>query len=113
VTVGADRWNRLPQDVRDDLIRIAKEVQEFSYAEADRMDRTLLDELAPNVEINEVNRESFVQASDPVYEQFAREIPEGREWIDRTFALEEELLMESGVPADAIPPSGAESFIAP
>jgi tripartite ATP-independent transporter DctP family solute receptor len=113
VTVGADRWNRLPQDVRDDLIRIAKEVQEFSYAEADRMDRTLLDELAPNVEINEVYRESFVQASDPVYEQFAREIPEGREWIDRTFALEEELLMESGVPADAIPPSGAESFIAP
>lgn len=100
VTVGADRWDRLPQDVRDDLIRIAREVQTFSYAEADRMDRSLLDQLAPDVEINEVNRESFIEASGPVYDQFATEIPEGRGWIDETFALEEELLMEAAEPMD-------------
>jgi hypothetical protein len=77
------------------------------------MDRTLLDELAPDVEINEVNRESFIQASDPVYEQFAREIPEGREWIDRTFALEDELLMEAGAPAESVSPSGAAPAAVP
>jgi TRAP-type C4-dicarboxylate transport system substrate-binding protein len=103
VTVGAERWARLPGDVRDDLVRIAREVQEFSYAEADRMDQTLLAQLAPDVEINEVNRESFILASDPVYEQFAREVPEGREWIDRTFVLEEDLPVETGVATDTVP----------
>jgi tripartite ATP-independent transporter DctP family solute receptor len=92
VTVGAARWDRLPQDVRDDLARIAREVQEFSYAEADRMDRSLLDLLGPDVEINEANRQSFIDASGPIYDQFAREIPTGREWIDMTFALAEEVL---------------------
>jgi tripartite ATP-independent transporter DctP family solute receptor len=113
VTVGADRWERLPEDIRADLTRIAREAQEFSYAEADRMDRTLLEELAPDVEINEVNRESFIQASGPVYEQFAREIPEGREWIDRTFALEDEMLTDGGSPADSASPSAADSATVP
>jgi tripartite ATP-independent transporter DctP family solute receptor len=113
VTVGAERWARLPENVRSDLVRIAREVQEFSYAEADRMDQTLLAQLAPDVEINEVNRESFVLASDPVYEQFASEIPEGREWIDRTFVLEDELLVETGVSADTVPMTDAEPVPSP
>jgi TRAP-type C4-dicarboxylate transport system substrate-binding protein len=39
------------------------------------------------MEFNEADREAFVAASKPVYEQFAAEVEGGQELIDRALAL--------------------------
>ncbi len=72
VTVGTRKWEQLAQDVRDTIQRIAQEMQPFVYEHAARMDAEILAAMeAGGTKINEVDREAFVAASQPVYEEFA------------------------------------------
>jgi len=90
VTVGTDRWSRLPEDVRRILEETARETQAFVYATAERMDTELLQELrAANVSINEPLYDSFVEASQTVYEEFGDSVPSGGALLDHAFSLAE------------------------
>jgi tripartite ATP-independent transporter DctP family solute receptor len=88
VTVGAKRWAGLPADVRGTLEAAAKETQAFVYSTAAREDDELLAKIkAAGVQINTPNKDAFVAASKPVYEQFAQEVKGAKEVIDRAIAL--------------------------
>jgi tripartite ATP-independent transporter DctP family solute receptor len=88
VTVGANKWATLPADVRQVLEDVAKETQNFVYEKAARDDEELLGKIkAANVAVNTPNKDAFVAASKPVYEEFANEVKGSKEVIDRAIAL--------------------------
>ena len=39
------------------------------------------------MEVNRVDRDAFVKASAPIYEQFAQEVAGGKEMVDKAIAL--------------------------
>jgi tripartite ATP-independent transporter DctP family solute receptor len=88
VTVGAKKWATLPADVRKVLEDTAKDMQAFVYEKAARDDEELLGKIkAAGVEVNSPNKDAFVAASRPVYEEFAKEVAGSKEIIDRAIAL--------------------------
>ena len=88
VTVGAKKWDSLPADVRKVLEETAKETQSFVYERAAKEDEELLGKIkAAGVQVNAPNKDAFVKASAPVYEEFAKEVPGSKEVIDRAIAL--------------------------
>lgn len=88
VTVGTKKWESLPADVRKILEDTAKETQAFVYDKAAKDDDDLLGKIkAAGVAVNTPNKDAFVAASKPVYEEFAKEVPGAKEVIDRAVAL--------------------------
>jgi TRAP-type C4-dicarboxylate transport system substrate-binding protein len=88
VTVGTKKWESLPADVRKILEDTAKETQAYVYDKAAKDDDELLGKIkAAGVAVNTPNKDAFVKASAPVYEEFAKEVPGSKEVIDRAIAL--------------------------
>jgi tripartite ATP-independent transporter DctP family solute receptor len=88
VVVGAKKWAALPADVRKILEDTAKETQAYVYETAEKDDTDLLNKLkAAGMQVNTPNKEAFITASKPVYEEFAKEVPGSKELIDRAIAL--------------------------
>jgi TRAP-type C4-dicarboxylate transport system substrate-binding protein len=74
--------------VRKILEDTAKETQAFVYEKAAKDDEDLLGKIkAAGVQVNTPNKDAFIAASKPVYEDFAKEVPGSREVIDRAIAL--------------------------
>jgi len=70
-------WQRLPADVRTTMEKIAGEMGDVSRQEGERLDRELQEKIAQKSKINEVDKEAFIKASAPVYEEFGKEVPGG------------------------------------
>jgi tripartite ATP-independent transporter DctP family solute receptor len=88
VTVGAKKWASLPADVRSTLESVAKETQQFVYDKAAKDDEDLLGKLkAGGMQVNTPNKDAFIAASRPVYDEFAKEVKGAKELIDRAIAL--------------------------
>lgn len=88
VVVGTRRYNTLPADVRKVLEDTARETQVFVYAEAARGDTELLAKLKQSgMQVNEVNKEAFINASKTIYEEFGKEVAGAKPLIDKAVAL--------------------------
>jgi TRAP-type transport system periplasmic protein len=87
-TVGAKKWASLPAEVRKTLEGVAKETQAFVYQEAAKAEDDLLQKLkSGGMQANTPDKNAFVAASKPVYEEFAKEVKGAKEVIDRAIAL--------------------------
>jgi TRAP-type C4-dicarboxylate transport system substrate-binding protein len=42
---------------------------------------------AAGIKVNDANKDAFIAASKPVYEEFARDVPSAKAVIDRAIAL--------------------------
>lgn len=90
VTVGTKRWEKLPEDVRSEIERIAKETQGFVYETAAEMDNDLLTKLKEGgVTVNEADKDAFIAASDSIYKEFATSVDGGQEMVDKAQSLAE------------------------
>lgn len=88
LAAGARRFNALPADVRQILEQAARETQAYVYEQAARLDNELLDKIkAAGVRVNEADKDAFIAASRPVYEEFAKEVPDGGKLVERAIAL--------------------------
>ncbi|HSC94262.1 MAG TPA: TRAP transporter substrate-binding protein [Burkholderiales bacterium] len=88
VTVGAKRWASLPADVRKTLEAVAKDTQKFVYSEAAKDEGQLLGKIkAAGVQVNEANKNAFITASKPIYDEFSKEVSGAKALIDRAIAL--------------------------
>ena len=88
LTVGTKRWAALPADVRKVLADTAKETQAFVYETAARDEEDLLGKLKQaGMQVNDVDKDAFVAASKPIYDEFAKEVPGAAAAIDRANAL--------------------------
>ncbi len=87
-TVGAKKWATLPPDVRKILEDTAKETQAYVYQVAEKAETELLGTItAAGVKSNVPNKDAFVAASKPVYEEFAKEVAGSKAVIDKAIAL--------------------------
>jgi tripartite ATP-independent transporter DctP family solute receptor len=87
VTAGAS-WSRLPADVQKTLSDTAKEMQPVVYKIAADLDESLLKKLKDaGMQVNEADKDAFIKASKPIYDEFAQEVPGGKELIDKSLAL--------------------------
>jgi len=88
LTVGKTKWETLPPDVRKILEDTAKETQAYVYEEAAKDEADLLAKLKQGgMQVNDVDKDAFIVASKPIYEEFGKEVPGAKEVIDRAVAL--------------------------
>lgn len=89
LTAGSEKFAKLPPDIQATLVQLARETQQYTYDMAGQMDEDIMAELAKSgIQTNEADRESFLGASRDIYEQFSKEVPGARDWIERALALE-------------------------
>jgi TRAP-type C4-dicarboxylate transport system substrate-binding protein len=87
VTAGAS-WSKLPADVQKILKDTAAEMQPEVYKIAAGLDESLLKKLTDaGMQVNEADKDAFIKASKPIYEEFAKEVSGGQELIDKSLAL--------------------------
>ena len=88
LVVGSRKYERLPADVRKTLEDVARETQAFVYETARKQESELLDKLKQSgIQVNEVDKGAFVEASKPIYEEFGQEVAGAKALIDRAIAL--------------------------
>jgi tripartite ATP-independent transporter DctP family solute receptor len=88
LVVGTKKWPSYPAGVRKILEVTAKETQAYVYEKAAKDDEDLLVKMkAAGIQINNANKDAFIAASKPVYEEFAKEVPGAKAVIDRAIAL--------------------------
>ncbi len=88
VVVSARKWKTLPKDVRKVLEQTASDMQSFVYKTAAAKDKELLGKLkAGGIQVNEADKQAFIKASKPIYDEFSKEVPSGREMIDTALKL--------------------------
>jgi TRAP-type transport system periplasmic protein len=88
VVAGAS-WNRMSKDVQKILSDTAIEMQPVVYKMAADLDAKLLDQIKknPNIKVNEADKEAFIKASKPIYDEFSKEVKGGHELIEKALAL--------------------------
>ena len=88
VVTSVRRWNALPPDVRKGLSEAARETQAYVYKTGAQQDEELLGKLKQaGMKVNDADKAAFRAASKPIYEEFAKETPNGKEMIDKAASL--------------------------
>lgn len=87
-TASLRRFRGYPEAVQRAILEEAAAVQDWTYELAERLETEVRDKLiAAGMQFNQSDREAFVAASKPVYDQFAAEVPGGAALIERALAL--------------------------
>lgn len=74
---------KLPEDVQAVLRKCGKESQDYVYKEAARMEEELLKNLKDGgIQVNEADKNAFIAASKPIYDEFAATVKGGQELVD-------------------------------
>ena len=85
---GKNRFGSLPADVQAALTEAARETQAYVYEQAAKLDDELLAKIkAAGVQVNNADKDAFIAASKDVYEEFAKEVPDGGKLVDKAIAL--------------------------
>lgn len=81
-------WSRLSPDVQKILADTAKEMEKVAYEMAADFDRDLLEKMKKaDIKVNEADKDAFIAASKAIYEEFAKEVPDGKALVDQAIAL--------------------------
>lgn len=86
-TVGEKFWQGLPPDIRETIAKIAVEMGDVARAEGARFDKELGDKICSQLKCNDADKEAFIKASAPVYDEFSKENKQGGELIKRVQSL--------------------------
>ena len=88
VVVSDKHFAALPKDVQDALAQCAADTQDFVYETAAQLETDLLQKLKDGgIEVNEADKAAFIEASKPIYEEFAASVTGGQEMIDTVQGL--------------------------
>ena len=88
VLVSAKHFAKLPEDVQADLMAAAEESQDAVYEMAAQLETELLQNLIDGgITVNEADKAAFVEASKPVYDEFASSVDGGAELIETVLSL--------------------------
>ncbi len=88
LAAGKSKFASLPADVQAILTQAAKDTQAYVYEQAAKLDNELLDKIkAAGVKVNEADKDAFIAASKSVYDEFAKDVPDGGKLVDKAIAL--------------------------
>ncbi|MEQ8355207.1 MAG: TRAP transporter substrate-binding protein [Kiloniellaceae bacterium] len=83
-------FSALPQDVQAELNKCAASTQDFTYETAAALETDLLEKLkAGGIQVNTADKDAFIAASKPVYDEFSASMDGGKELIDTVLKLGE------------------------
>ena len=88
-TVGVTAFEKLDPEIQQVLVETAQEVAVWAREKGAADDEALREELSASMEVNETDRQAFVEASKPIYDRFAEEVEGGQEMIDQVQSLSE------------------------
>jgi TRAP-type transport system periplasmic protein len=87
LTAGAS-WSRFSADVQKILADTAKAVEPDVLKLAAKLDDELIGKMKQaGIQVNQADKPAFVAASKDIYEDFAKEVPNGRQLIDSALGL--------------------------
>ncbi len=88
VLASEAHFSKLPEDVQAALEACGDETQAFVYDTAAALEVELLEVIkAAGVQVNEADKDAFIAASKPIYEEFAAEVEGGQALIDTVLSL--------------------------
>ncbi len=88
ILASKKHFDGLPEDVRAALTDCASQTQDFTYEKAAELEASLLKVIEDaGVEVNTADKAAFIEASAPIYKQFADEVEGGQEMIDTVLGL--------------------------
>ncbi len=86
--VSVRKFESYPEEVQQALLEEARNLTPWVYELAGRMEDEVREQLIKDgMEYNVADRAAFVAASQPIYDLFASEVPDGRALIDEALAL--------------------------
>jgi tripartite ATP-independent transporter DctP family solute receptor len=81
LVVGEDAWKKLPGDVQATLAKIASDMGDFARSQGERLDKELMEKVAPPMKANEVDKDAFIGASRAIYDDFGKEVAGGTDLV--------------------------------
>ena len=89
ITAGKQKFESLPDEVQAVLEETAQETQAAVYETAAGLENDLLEKIQAesDIEINEADKDAFIEASQPIYDAFSTEVEIGKELIDKALSL--------------------------
>jgi tripartite ATP-independent transporter DctP family solute receptor len=87
LVISEESWKKLPGDVQVTLSKIASEMGDFARSEGERLDKELMQKVAPPMKANEVDKDAFIKASRAIYDDFGKEVAGAKPLIDKAVAL--------------------------
>lgn len=88
ILASKKHFEKLPEDVQAALTDCASQTQDFTYTKAAELELSLLKVIEDaGVEVNTANKAAFIEASAPIYQQFADEVDGGQEMIEVVLGL--------------------------
>lgn len=84
VLVSDSTYNGWPEDIRAALDKCGDETQAFVYDHASKLETELLQVIKDaGVEVNEADKDAFIEASKPIYDEFAASVEGAGELIEK------------------------------
>lgn len=81
--VAETQFAKLPEDVQKVLSDCAKENSDWVYKKATALDDELLAKIKESsIAVNEADKQAFIAASKPVYDEFAKQVDGAKDLID-------------------------------
>jgi len=88
VLVSDEHFGKLPSDVQAALVKCGTETQAFVYQKAADLETELLTVIKDaGVAVNTADKDAFIVASTPIYDEFATTVDGGKQLIDTVQGL--------------------------
>lgn len=87
VLVSDENFSKLPEDVQKIVTQTAQETQAYVYDLAAKLETDLLGKLkAGGIAVNQADKDAFIAASKPIYEEFSSSVDGGADLIAKVQA---------------------------
>ncbi len=81
--VSEAQFSKLPEDVQTVLSDCAKENSDWVYKKAAELDTELLAKIKESsITVNQADKQAFIEASKPIYDEFASSVEGGKDLVD-------------------------------
>ncbi|MBW4961607.1 TRAP transporter substrate-binding protein [Sulfitobacter sp. CW3] len=88
ILASKKKLDALPANIQTGLTDCANKTQDFTYEKAAELEASLLKVIEDaGVTVNTADKDAFIEASSPIYKQFAEEVEGGQEMIDTVLGL--------------------------
>jgi TRAP-type C4-dicarboxylate transport system substrate-binding protein len=88
ILTSKKHFDKLPANVQAALTDCANQTQDFTYEKAAELENSLLKVIEDaGVAVNTADKAAFIEASKPIYKQFADEVEGGQQMIDTVLGL--------------------------
>ncbi|MEO1328956.1 MAG: TRAP transporter substrate-binding protein [Pseudomonadota bacterium] len=82
------QWDGWPDDIKAGLSECAATSQEFVYTKAAELETELLQVIKDaGVDVNEADKDAFIAASKPIYDEYASSVDGGAELVEQVQSL--------------------------